>query len=261
MAANAPAHNGPRFLAAVERARKEISECSIEEFQAMVTSSSAAEGSASPKVVVLDVREKHEFDAGHYIHAVHVGKGVLERDIEQLGLEDDAKIVCYCGGGFRSALATQTLGAMGWKNATSLWGGWKAIAASGLPVTSPASTPPTPPPAVLAGAASASGNPMVHVIAAITALPGQRDAVLRHFQANVPAVLAENGCIEYGATVDASPAPPIQVAWGPDTFVVVEKWASMDALAAHAGAPHMLDYGQKTAELVASKAIYIMSNV
>jgi rhodanese-related sulfurtransferase len=170
MAASAPAHNGPRFVAAVERARQEISECSIEDFQAMIASSAASTDESS-RLVVLDVREKHEFDAGHYINAVHVGKGVLERDVEQLGLADDAKIVCYCGGGFRSALATRSLNAMGWKNVTSLWGGWKAIAASGLPVTSP------------------SANPMVHVIAAITALPGQRDTVLRIFQANVSAAL------------------------------------------------------------------------
>ena len=100
---------------------------------------------------------------------------------------------------------------------------------------------------------------MVHVIAVITAKPGQREAVLTHFRANVPAVRAEKGCIEYGAAVDADPALPIQAKWGPDTFVVVEKWESMDALKAHGAAPHMAAYGAKTRELLASRTIYILS--
>lgn len=100
---------------------------------------------------------------------------------------------------------------------------------------------------------------MVHVIAVITAKPGQREAVLTHFRANVPAVRAEKGCIEYGAAVDADPALPIQAKWGPDTFVVVEKWESMDALKAHGAAPHMAAYGAKTRELLASRMIYILS--
>ena len=74
---------------------------------------------------------------------------------------------------------------------------------------------------------------MVHVIAVITAKPGQREAVLTHFRANVPAVRAEKGCIEYGAAVDADPALPVQTKYGPETFVVVEKWESMDALKAY----------------------------
>ena len=79
---------------------------------------------------------------------------------------------------------------------------------------------------------------MIHVIAVITAKPGKRDEVLKHFRANVPAVRAENGCIEYGAAVDAEPALPIQTKYGPDTIVVVEKWESMDALKARRGAAH-----------------------
>ena len=78
---------------------------------------------------------------------------------------------------------------------------------------------------------------MIHVIAVVTAKPGQRDSILRAFRANVPAVRAEKGCIEYGAAVDADPALPVQTKYGSDTFVVVEKWDSMDALKAHAAAP------------------------
>ena len=77
---------------------------------------------------------------------------------------------------------------------------------------------------------------MIHVIAIITAKPGKRDEILRHFRANVPAVRAEKGCIEYGAAVDAENALKVQTKWGPDTFLVIEKWESMEALQAHAAA-------------------------
>ena len=100
---------------------------------------------------------------------------------------------------------------------------------------------------------------MIHVIAVITAKPGQRDEVLKHFRANVPAVRAEKGCIEYGAAVDADPALPIQTRYGADTFVVVEKWESMEALKAHAAAPHMKEYGAKTKDLLSSRVIHILS--
>jgi quinol monooxygenase YgiN len=100
---------------------------------------------------------------------------------------------------------------------------------------------------------------MIHVIAVITAKPGQRDKILEHFRANVPAVRAEEGCIEYGAAIDAENALGFQTRYGPDTFVVVEKWESMDALKAHAAAPHMAAYGAKTKDLVASRAIHILS--
>ena len=100
---------------------------------------------------------------------------------------------------------------------------------------------------------------MIHVIAVITAKSGKRDEVLKHFRANVPAVRAENGCVEYGAAIDAEPAQPIQTKYGPDTFVVVEKWENMDALKAHAAAPHMKEYGAKTKDLLASRVIHILS--
>ena len=100
---------------------------------------------------------------------------------------------------------------------------------------------------------------MIHVIAVITAKPGKREEVLQHFRANVPAVRAEAGCIEYGAAIDADPALPVQTKYGPDTFVVVEKWESMNALKAHAAAPHMQAYGAKTKELLASRVIHILS--
>ena len=100
---------------------------------------------------------------------------------------------------------------------------------------------------------------MIHVVAVITAKPGQRAAILEHFRANVPAVRAEKGCIEYGAAIDADPALPFQAKLGPDSFMVVEKWESMDALKAHAAAPHMAAYGAKTKEMIASRVIHILS--
>ena len=99
---------------------------------------------------------------------------------------------------------------------------------------------------------------MIHVIAVITAKPGMRDTILTHFRANVPAVKAEQGCIEYGAAVDAENALAFQTKYGPDTFLVIEKWESMDALKAHAAAPHMAAYGAKTKEFIASRAIHIL---
>jgi quinol monooxygenase YgiN len=100
---------------------------------------------------------------------------------------------------------------------------------------------------------------MIHVIAVITAKPGQRETILGHFRANVPAVRAEQGCIEYGAAIDTEGAPAIQTPWGPDTFVVVEKWETIEALKAHGAAPHMAAYAAKTKEFIASRVIHIMS--
>jgi quinol monooxygenase YgiN len=102
---------------------------------------------------------------------------------------------------------------------------------------------------------------MIHVLAIITTKPGQRAAVLEIFQANVPAVLAEQGCIEYGATVDVEPGPKIQTALGSDTFVVVEKWESTAALEAHGSAPHMAAYGAKVREMIAHRVIHVLSPV
>jgi quinol monooxygenase YgiN len=100
---------------------------------------------------------------------------------------------------------------------------------------------------------------MIHVLAIITAKPGQRDKILEAFRANVPAVRAEDGCIEYGAAVDTDGVGSFQAKFGPDTFVVVEKWASVDALKAHAVAPHMAAYAAKTKDMVASRAIHVLS--
>jgi len=100
---------------------------------------------------------------------------------------------------------------------------------------------------------------MIHVIAIITAKPGKRDAILKEFRANMPAVLAEQGCIEYTPTIDAEGAGGIQAKLGSDSFVVVEKWASLEALKAHAASPHMAAYGARTRDMVASRAVHVLS--
>ncbi len=99
----------------------------------------------------------------------------------------------------------------------------------------------------------------VHVLAIITAKPGLRDEILKAFRANVPAVHAEDGCIEYGATIDAEGVGSLQTRFGDDTFVVVEKWESLAALKAHAAAPHMAAYGAKTKDMIASRVIHVLS--
>lgn len=99
---------------------------------------------------------------------------------------------------------------------------------------------------------------MIHVIATISTKSGQRATVLEIFQANVPNVRAEQGCIEYAATVDSFPTLPVQTEFGPDTFVVIEKWESVEALQAHFKAPHMAKYAEKTRDLVASRVIQIL---
>ena len=98
---------------------------------------------------------------------------------------------------------------------------------------------------------------MIHVLAVITTKPGQRETVLALFRANMPAVHAEAGCIEYGPVIDA-PNSPAKL--GDDTFVVVEKWESADHLKAHAASPHMAAYGAKTRELLANREIHIMQS-
>jgi quinol monooxygenase YgiN len=103
--------------------------------------------------------------------------------------------------------------------------------------------------------------PTVHVLAILTAKPGRRDELLAAFQANVPNVHAEEGCIEYVATVDADGAGSVQTRFGEDTFVVVEQWASLDALKAHAATPHMTAYAARTKDLIARRVIHVLAPV
>ncbi|MEQ1650405.1 MAG: putative quinol monooxygenase [Hyphomicrobiaceae bacterium] len=98
---------------------------------------------------------------------------------------------------------------------------------------------------------------MIHVVAMITTKPGQRADVLKHFRANMPAVHAEKGCVEYQPVVDADGFGSFQTKTGPDTFVVIEKWSTADDLKAHAAAPHMTAYGAKVKDMLAARVIHI----
>ena len=116
----------PGFLAIVNEAKKRISELSVAEARACLT--------ANPKAVLVDVREDHEWQAGHAAEAVHLGKGILERDIEKQFPDKDTEIILYCGGGFRSALTAEVAQRMGYRKVTSLIGGYKALMAANWPM-------------------------------------------------------------------------------------------------------------------------------
>ena len=101
---------------------------------------------------------------------------------------------------------------------------------------------------------------MVHVIAVITTLPGKREEVLTEFKKLVPLVHAEQGCIEYQPIVDATGVGEFQTALGSDTYIVVEKWETLQDLEAHSKAPHMAAYGEKMGAFIADRKIHVLSN-
>ena len=102
---------------------------------------------------------------------------------------------------------------------------------------------------------------MIHVIATIELSPGTRDAFLLEFKKNIPAVLAEAGCIEYGPAIDADTGIPTQAKIGPDSVTILEKWASVDALKAHAVAPHMKEHRVKVKDYVRGMDLRVLSPV
>jgi rhodanese-related sulfurtransferase len=116
------------FLALVNDAKKRVNEISVAEARARLA--------ANPNAVLLDVREDHEWTAGHAAQAVHLGKGILERDLENLFPDKQRELIMYCGGGFRSALTCDAAQKMGYKNVASLIGGYKALVPAGWPIKS-----------------------------------------------------------------------------------------------------------------------------
>ena len=115
--------HSPGFLKLVNDAKKNVSEISVAEARAKLA--------ANPKVVLMDVREDHEWQAGHAVEAVHLGKGIFERDLEKLYPDTSSEIIMYCGGGFRSALTADAARKMGYRNVHSLIGGYKGMVAAG----------------------------------------------------------------------------------------------------------------------------------
>ena len=120
--------HSPGFLALVNDAKQRVTEVSVAEARARLT--------ANPKAILIDVREDHEWTAGHAAEAVHLGKGILERDLEKLYPDKDAEIIMYCGGGFRSALTCDAAQKMGYQKVTSLIGGYKGLVAANWPMKS-----------------------------------------------------------------------------------------------------------------------------
>ena len=115
--------HSPGFLKIVNEAKKHVEEVSVAEARARLGTDS--------KVVLLDVREDSEWNAGHAAEAVHLGKGVLERDLEKMFPDVNTEIIMYCGGGFRSALTCDVAQKMGYRSVHSLIGGYKALKESG----------------------------------------------------------------------------------------------------------------------------------
>jgi rhodanese-related sulfurtransferase len=117
--------HSPGFLAIVNEAKTRVKQVDIAGYKRMVA--------AGEPHLLIDVREESEWAAGHARSAIHIGKGVIERDIEKKVPGKETKLVLYCGGGYRSALAADALGRMGYSDVISLDGGWRAFKESGLP--------------------------------------------------------------------------------------------------------------------------------
>jgi rhodanese-related sulfurtransferase len=117
--------HSPGFVKLVDDAKSRVREVNVAETQRKLESG---------KVLLIDVREESEWKAGHARGALHMGKGVIERDIEARVPDKSAELILYCGGGFRSALATDNLQKMGYTNVASMSGGWRAWQAGGAPV-------------------------------------------------------------------------------------------------------------------------------
>src|SRR5688572_15482966 len=118
--------HAPGFLKIVNEARPRVKEVTLEEARQRLV--------ANPKAVLIDVREDVEWQNGHATQAVHLGKGVFERDIEKLVPDPHAEIIMYCGGGYRSVLTCDVAQRMGYRNVSSLGGGYKALVASEWPM-------------------------------------------------------------------------------------------------------------------------------
>src|SRR4051812_14166622 len=120
--------HSPEFLKIVNEARPQVNEISLEEARERL--------SKNPQTILLDVREDSEWQRGHAVEAAHLGKGILERDLEQTVTDPNRPIIMYCGGGYRSILTALSAQKMGYKNVFSLIGGYKALTAANWPMKS-----------------------------------------------------------------------------------------------------------------------------
>ena len=115
-----------KFLALVTDAKTRVKETNVADIRRRMD--------AGEKFVLIDVREESEWAGGHLPGAVHLGKGIIERDIEQKVPDSGTRVILYCGGGFRSALAADNLQKMGYRDVESMDGGWKGWLAAGFPI-------------------------------------------------------------------------------------------------------------------------------
>lgn len=122
--------HAPGFLAIVQEAKTRVNECTIHDVKARLE--------ANEDLQLIDVREASEFEQGCLPGALHLGKGVIERDIEKTITDHDRPLVLYCGGGFRSALAADAIQKMGYQNVLSMDGGWSGWKNAGYPTETPA---------------------------------------------------------------------------------------------------------------------------
>ena len=118
--------HSPGFLKLVADAQTRVREISVDQTRAWLKQ--------NPKVVLLDVREDHEWQNGHAVEAVHLGKGVFERDLEKMFPDANTEIIMYCGGGFRSAMTCDAAQKMGYRSVHSLIGGYKGMVAADWPM-------------------------------------------------------------------------------------------------------------------------------
>ena len=122
-------HHSPRFLQIVDDVRKRVQETNVDEVKQRMDR-------GDDNFILIDVREESEWAKGHLPDAMHLGKGIIERDIETKVPDPNAEIVLYCGGGFRSALAADNLQKMGYQNVKSMDGGWRGWTEKGYPTQS-----------------------------------------------------------------------------------------------------------------------------
>ncbi len=119
--------HSPGFLKLVNDARQRVKELTLEQARARLAQ--------NPKAVLLDVREESEWAQSHAVQAAHLGKGVLERDLERRYPDPNTELIMYCGGGFRSALTAEAAQKMGYRNVYSLIGGYRGMVQAGWPMT------------------------------------------------------------------------------------------------------------------------------
>ena len=121
--------HSPEFLKLVEQERPRVRELTVDQARERLA--------RNPKALLMDVREDSEWAKGHATQAVHLGKGILERDLERVVPDQDREIIMYCGGGYRSVLTASAAQKMGYRNVWSLIGGYKALVQTQWPMSSP----------------------------------------------------------------------------------------------------------------------------